>query len=89
MARAIVIKDGRVLLHNRKKGEIIDNISMNDIYRYREFVKLYDSQIADNYPLSAGDGDTVEKQVTVGTNNNSSPQEPQTTDEKTVKKKTT
>jgi len=72
MPRAIVIKDGRVLLHNRKKGEIIDNISANDIERYREFVQLYEPNA------------TVEKQDTVVANNNSPLQEPQTTDEKTV-----
>jgi hypothetical protein len=38
MAKAIVIKDGVVLLQRRKIGEIIENISPNDIYRFREFV---------------------------------------------------
>jgi len=51
MPRAIVIKEGVVLLQPRKVGEIIERITHNDIYRFREFVR----HLPADYPLSAGE----------------------------------
>jgi hypothetical protein len=50
MARAIVQREGIVLLKYRKVGEIIEHISPNDIRRFRKYVKEYKEDVAEKAP---------------------------------------